>query len=197
MVGRLTFYKGEFTMYNIENKSNIYYLWNIQTQTESKIGDYNAVVRFIASRYREKLWIDWYYNPVSNAILDSYGCNKNDGDKNYQIYDGLGRTINPRIFEKEAWALYKKGIPEKTYSYRNHKNTGVFRYDPVPRSRKRRGGPSVRPRRLKHLKAMYANPEYKGYNRGSSKDYPLGWWDDWYRKRERNWKSQRKHQWKG
>ena len=48
MVGRLTFYKGEFTMYNIENKSNIYYLWNIQKQTESKIGDYDAVVRLIA-----------------------------------------------------------------------------------------------------------------------------------------------------
>ena len=97
-------------MYNIENKSNIYYLWDTQKQTESKIGDYDAVVRLIASCYREKLWIDWRYKPILNPILDSYGCNKNDGDKEYQIYDGLGRTINPRIFEKEAWALYKKGI---------------------------------------------------------------------------------------
>ena len=43
---------------------------------------------------------------------------------------------------------------------------------------------------------MYANPEYKDFNRGSRKDYPIGWWDDWYRSRERNWKSQRRHQWK-
>lgn len=45
-------------------------------------------------------------------------------------------------------------------------------------------------------KRMYANPEYKEFNRGSHKDLPDGWWDDWYRHREKNWKKHRKYQWK-
>lgn len=28
---------------------------------------------------------------------------------------------------------------------------------------------------------MYDNPEYKGFNRGSKKEIPSGWWDDWDR----------------
>lgn len=100
------------------------------------------------------------------------------------------------IIENES-NIYPKDTVGKFYFYKINMNTGVFRYDPVPYCRKHRGGPRVRPRRIKHLKAMYDNPEYKGYNRGSKKDLPLGWWDDWYRHNERNWKSQRKHQWKG
>lgn len=62
--------------------------------------------------------------------------------------------------------------------------------------RKRRGGPHVHPRKIKHIAVMYSNPEFKEFNRGSRNDYPDGWWDNWYRVRERNWKSQRCHQWK-
>ena len=62
--------------------------------------------------------------------------------------------------------------------------------------RKWRGGPAVKPRKSKHIKMMYDNPEYKGFNRGSKKEIPGGWWDDLDRSVEKNWKSQRKHQWK-
>lgn len=74
---------------------------------------------------------------------------------------------------------------------------GVFRETSVPHTGKHRGGPSIRPRKIKHIVAIYKNPEYKEFNRGSHKELPDGWWDDWTRSVERNWKSQRKvrHQW--
>jgi len=74
---------------------------------------------------------------------------------------------------------------------------GVFRETSVPHTGRYRGGPSIRPRKIKHIVAMYGNPEYKEFNRGSHKELPDGWWDDWTRSVERNWKSQRKvrHQW--
>ena len=51
--------------------------------------------------------------------------------------------------------------------------------------------------RIKHLKQMYANPDYKEFNRGSHKDVPDGWWDDFPpRCNQRSWKKHRKHQWK-
>lgn len=90
---------------------------------------------------------------------------------------------------------------KKDYFYfnKNEIYKDTFRRTPIEGISKWRGGPSVRPRRIKHLKAMYANPEYKKFNRGSHKDIPDGWWDDWRRCKEKNWKSQskRRHQWKG
>lgn len=188
-------------MYNIYNKSNIYYLWNIKRQKTSLIGDERDLINFIARNFR-RCW-DCFFEPTNhyhNPILDSFACNANEIDKEYQIFDGYGRCINPKIYEKEALKLYfskYKDKDKKFYWRKKYKNTVRFRYDPIPYSRKRRGGPRVKSRRIKHLKAMYANPEYKGFNRGSSKDCPLGWWDDWCRHTERNWKSQRQHQWKG
>lgn len=120
----------------------------------------------------------------------------------YQYYDGYNRNIDPRIYYKTAhllWVEKYKNLPEEDWlNKRDRQKTykGEFRKEPVEGIRKRRGGPYCRPRRLRGIAAMYANPEYKDFNRGSRKDYPEGWWDDWYRSRERNWKSQRRHQWK-
>ena len=120
----------------------------------------------------------------------------------YQYYDGYNRIIDPHIYYKTAhllWVEKYKNLPEEDWlNKRDRQKTykGEFRKEPVEGIRKRRGGPYCHPRRLRGIAAMYANPEYKDFNRGSRKDYPEGWWDDWYRSRERNWKSQRRHQWK-
>ena len=120
----------------------------------------------------------------------------------YKYYDGYNRNIDPHIYYKTAhllWVEKYKNLPEEYWlNKRDRQKTykGEFRKKPVEGIRKRRGGPYRRPRRLRGIAAMYANPEYKDFNRGSRKDYPEGWWDDWYRSRERNWKSQRRHQWK-
>lgn len=123
----------------------------------------------------------------------------------WKYFDSYGRNIMPKSFYNRAYTLYMEVLrydPPKDYYEiwkKNKKNKlykGEFRRTPVEGIHKRRGGPYVRPRKIKHIAAMYANPEYKEFNRGSRDDYDDGLWDDWYRANERNWKSQRKHQWK-
>lgn len=135
---------------------------------------------------------------------DVWGFLVNDRMKD-QYYDGYGRQIDPHIYYNSAhllWVEKYKNLPSETIEQtlkkwkKNKTYCGEFRKEPVEGIRKRRGGPYARPRKIKHIAAMYSNPEFKEFNRGSRNDYPDGWWDDWYRVRERNWKSQRRHQWK-
>ena len=71
-----------------------------------------------------------------------------------------------------------------------------YRKDPVPHTRKWRGGPSQSPPHTAKIMRMYANPDYKYFNRGSTKEIRQ-WWDDHYRRTQRSWKEQSKarHQW--
>jgi hypothetical protein len=189
-------------MYNVYNKSEIYYFWNIDTQQKYLIGNEKELVHWLAKQYRPDVWCG---SELHNDTLDSFACHENDlkYGKHCQILDGFDRCINPKIYEREARLLYlnyyKHKMVRSDYFYWRKNNVNyVFRYDPVPRTHKRKGGPCVRPRRIKSLKQMYANPEHKDFNRGSHKDVPDGWWDDWYRCNQKNWKKQskRRHQWK-
>jgi hypothetical protein len=189
-------------MYNVYNKSEIYYFWNIDTQQKYLIGNEKELVHWLAKQYRPDVWCG---SELHNDTLDSFACHENDlkYGKHCQILDGFDRCINPKIYEREARLLYlnyyKHKMVRSDYFYWRKNNVNyVFRYDPVPHTHKRKGGPCVRPRRIKSLKQMYANPEYKEFNRGSHKDVPDGWWDDWYRCNQKNWKKQskRRHQWK-
>lgn len=189
-------------MYNVYNKSEIYYFWNIDTQQKYLIGNEKELVHWLAKQYRPDVWCG---SELHNDTLDSFACHENDlkYGKHCQILDGFDRCINPKIYEREARLLYlnyyKHKMVRSDYFYWRKNNVNyVFRYDPVPRTYKRKGGPCVRPRRIKSLKQMYANPEYKEFNRGSHKDVPDGWWDDWYRCNQKSWKKQskRRHQWK-
>lgn len=190
-------------MYNVYNKSEIYYFWNIDTQQKYLIGNEKELVHWLAKQYRHDVW--WGGSELHNETLDSFACHENDlkHGKHCQILDGFDRCINPKIYEREARLLYlnyyKHKMVRSDYFYWRKSNVNyVFRYDPVPYTYKRKGGPHVRPRRIKSLKQMYANPEYKEFNRGSHKDVPDGWWDDWYRCNQKSWKKQskRRHQWK-
>lgn len=186
-------------MYNIYNKSECIYLWDAYTQKESLVGTEKDLIKLLARSYTYWLGTDY-----SNTYLDNFGCSPNETNKRYQFFDGCGRCINPKIYEKDAWLLYlkkhKNSQVKTNYSYwrRNKIYKGTFRRTPVEGISKWRGGPNVKPRKVKPIQAMYANPEYKEFNRGSHKEVPDGWWDDWYRHVEKNWKSQRKtrHQWK-
>ena len=189
-------------MYNVYNKSEIYYFWNIDTQTKSLIGNEKELVHWLAKQYRPDIWCG---SELHNETLDSFACHENDlkYGKHCQILDGFDRCINPKIYEREARLLYlnyykHKKVKSDYFYWRKNNVKYVFRYDPIRYTGKRKGGPGVRPRRIKSLKQMYTNPEYKGFNRGSHKDIPDGWWDDWYRCNQKSWKSQskRRHQWK-
>lgn len=72
----------------------------------------------------------------------------------------------------------------------------TFRKDPVPHTKKIRGGPKYPPPHTAKIFRMYANPEFKGFNRKTKKCIP-SWWDDRNRIVQKSWKEQSKarHQW--
>lgn len=204
-------------MYNIYNKSESIFLWDAVKGKEYFIGNEKDLITFIAKAYR-RTWV--FDTQEANIYLDDFYCNNNEAlsvssftwgycnyysTKRYTFYDGENRTINPKDYEYEAHKLYiekyKKENKLDRYSYgwwRNNQTIykGTFRRTPVEGIHNYNKGRHVKPRRIKTLQLMYDNPEFKEFNRGSHKDVPDGWWDDWYRHTERNWKSQRKTQWK-
>lgn len=203
-------------MYNIYNKSESYFMWDAVKEKEYFIGNEKDLITLLANGYRRNYNL---YSPCfSNPYFDEFYCNDKELDvmnhiifdiyegKRYRFYDGLGRIINPKNYEYEAKKIFdnrrshKKMDNYEKYSWRkfNHMKSyrGEFRRTPVEGIHNYNRGRSVKPRRLKQLYNMYSNPDFKEFNRGSHKDVPDGWWDDWYRHTERNWKSQRKTQWK-
>lgn len=190
-------------MYNVYNASEIFYLYDIYDGKTSLIGNEKDLIKKIAAAYT------FWWDPLKdyhNTFLDNFACSQGDVivTTRWQFFDGVGRVINPKIYEEQAYALwvkkYKKKQDKRDYRYwqKNKIYKGVFRRTPVEGIHKWRGGPSVRPRHIKHIKILYSIPEYKMFNRGSHKEISLGWWDDWHRCKNKNWKSQskRRHQWK-
>lgn len=184
-------------MYQIENKSDIFVEHCIgfcRTNKIDRIGTEQNLIVYLANGFRH----------FSNYLGWDEGYNNSRFAEHF--FDGYGRDINGYAYKKDAWKYYcqyircKDNEVKKNYFYWSKSKTykGIFRRTPVEGIHKIRGGPSTRPRRIKQIKAMYANPEYKEFNRGSHKEVPDGWWEDWYRCKEKNWKSQskRRHQWK-
>lgn len=182
-------------MYNVYNPSECFYVWEIQKERLSLIGNENDFIDYLARGY------NWWGG--DNARFN-FICHQNEytPDKYYQYFRGEV-CINPRDWEKQALSWYKKKYKNQKdrdyYKYwkKNKVYKGSFRQGPVEGIHKYRGGSGYRPPKTKHIFAMYANPEYKEYNRGTKKIIPK-WWDDKIRQVEMNWKSQRKtkHQWK-
>lgn len=189
-------------MYNVYNKSESIFLWDANLAKEIFIGNEEDLIIFLAKNYKKNIY--WLDRSITNSYLDNFYCNENEfytnyPQKSYIFFDGNNRILNPKDYEKSAYDLYlkkyKKLGKKDYYSWRNPYYKGTFRRTPVEGIHRYKG-PRVKPRRIKPLKKMYANPEFKEFNRGSHKDVPDGWWDDWYRCVEKNWKSQRKTQWK-
>ena len=165
------------------------------------------------------------YNPfiekctcdLNELVELSWGCYY----RRYVIYDNFNRIINIHDFKDDALNLYQKQVKEgknNTYSLstynlwlwlkrsptRSRKYNFLrrmdfnyeYRKDPVPHTRKIRGGGRWSPPHTAKIKRMYNNPEYKEFNRGSKKEVP-DWWDDRTRCVQRSWKEQSKarHQW--
>ena len=141
--------------------------------------------------------------------------------KTYILFDNFGRIINIHDFESDALKLYEKwkadGTIEKyiwenirwrsKYRYKIHnlkkyeylkKREIMFEYrkDPVPFVHKWRGGSSHSGPGTARIIRMFANPDYKEFNRGSRHGIPH-WWDDRSRCIQKSWKEQSKarHQW--
>ena len=156
------------------------------------------LIRYIANGFHFSFWSE--LEKLSDEKIENYNENNR---LNYEYFDSEGRRIDPYPCKKDAFEYYLKKIKNKDNSVKNHwqKNKtykGIYRQTPVEGIRKQRGGPSVRPRKIRHIALMYSNLEYKSFNRGSRSDYPEGWWDDFDRHVEKSWKrqSKRRHQWK-
>jgi len=202
-------------MYNVNNP-HYYKIWdgNYQEFIDYCYSD-EELIKFIARYYHENYLVNMAdlvdNRKFSNKFIDYCACSSKDkGYKRYQIFDNYNRIINVKDYADDAFALwkkqgqvydywwhFKKKIRSKKYrqhlkDYSNYR----FRKDPVPGTRKRRGGPWWSPPHTAGIKRIYANPAYKGFNRGSFHGIP-DWWDDRYRCVQKNWKEQRKvrHQW--
>lgn len=193
-------------MYHIENKSDIFVEYYVdsfhQNYKIERIGNEKDLIVYLANGFFKPFD---YYDYDNRSKYDYMGYKNIRFAQSY--FDGYGRNINGHAYKEDAWTYYcqyirgKDALDKRDSSYwrKNKKYKGIFRKTPVEGIHKWRGGPSVRPPRNKHLKAMYANPEYKEFNRGNHKEIPYGWWDDRPRGKEKSWKSQSKkrHQWKG
>lgn len=182
-------------MYNIINNSDIIYVYSYRQQKIIFQGIEKNLIYFLANTWRKSYSIfedESYYSFFFNAY--------NEGD--YIAYDGLYRLYNLNNYKQQSYVIYQqknKRRDEKKHYYwvKNKKYKGIYRQTPVEGLKKWRGGPSHRQPHTKHIHAMYDNPEYKEFNRGSKKLVP-SWWDDKFRHVDKCWKSQRKarHQWK-
>lgn len=190
-------------MYIIENKSDIWVTYN-QLQEGyynskiilKKIGNENDLIKFLAEGFSYFIinWDDNNNKPIymikNKRLAYLYFDGYNRKYCSYTYYNDALEYFN--LYLKNNNTFYKR----KYYKWRN-----IYRYKyrngPVEHIHKRRGGPCIKSRHIKQIKKMYLDPEQKSFNRGSINDLPLGWWDDWDRSVERNWKSQSKakHQW--
>lgn len=188
-------------MYNIYNASEVFYLYDIRKEKMSLIGDENDLINMIATAYTS--WWDWdSHKDYCNTYLDEFACSQGDvtAFTRWQFFDGFDRIINPKNYEKQAHALwvkkYKTKQDKRDYRYWNKNKTykGVFRQTPVSGLIRHHGGPYCKkPIHIAHIWRDWGNPEYDGFRRGYCPDK---WYEGGARCNERNWKSQRKHQWK-
>ena len=170
----------------------------------------NELIKFIASWYYTEEWVDDFlkhHKSLSNSFIEQCTCDMNELFKSswdqyyrcYILYDNFDRIINVHDFESDALKLYQNWEAEgktNTEVLRRIDSNYRYRKDPVPHIRKWRGGPRQSPPHTAKIMRMYANPDYKYFNRGSTKEIRQ-WWDDHHRRTQRSWKEQSKarHQW--
>ena len=101
-------------MYNVYNASEVFYLYNIYEGKTSLIGNEKDLIEKIAAAYTS--WWDWDSpKDYCNTFLDNFACSQGDvtATTKWQFFDGVGRIINPKIYEKQAHALWVKKYKQK------------------------------------------------------------------------------------
>lgn len=184
----------------------------------------DELIDFIARWYKYSYFFDescHYRKVLINLFLEKYTCDvnqlmtigKGNLPKCFIIYSNIGRIINAHDFADEAlkrwtnkgkkisdWSIYdswRRHRPKHKYlKWYRTRHTYEYRKDPVPYTRKHRGGSWWSMPRTARLIRMYKNPEYKDFNRGTMKGIPI-WWDDKIRRTQKSWKEQTKnrYQW--
>lgn len=161
----------------------------------------------------------WYYkidNEIRNSFIDKCTCIENElmsfpNYRCYMIFDNYDRIINIKDFEQDSWdffqkngeqfifyneSLWERQIKRRRAVKKKFFHTYEYRKDPVPYTRKIRGGSWWSSPHTAGIIRMYKNPEHKRFNRGSWHGVP-SWWDDRSRRVQKSWKEQtkNKYQW--
>lgn len=196
-------------MYPVDNKSNVFWKWNGQKFTCM------TKQEFLNSIYNEfkKTRVTVYYNDLKDFLEKSdlqtknYDWNISGNDKlmpeylkKISYYDGFLRRINPSDYIFEAAKMH---FSDKTGQFKYVKrdyNAYRYRYDPVPHTRKIKGGPSGsrRCRGIKRIFQAATDTEYGKYVRKKAIPFNLAPWYDCDEKSHdyKSWKSQKKEkQW--
>lgn len=190
-------------MYQIQNKSNQYYL--IFNFKRTYLGDEAAMLKYLIDswhyshfyKFEDKRLIS--VRTWNSLVFSNYSFEVKE--YTYTIIDGNGKIVDISIYKNKTLdaAKHLMDKDEQSYYIENHNKYGIYRKTPVPYTKKNcRGGPSQKVRKTARLYRMYADPEQKEYNRGSSHGIPK-WMDDFpWRKPQKSWKAQRKsrHQYK-
>ena len=201
-------------MYNVFNKSDVFYLYDFSTKQVQLIGNKKNLIAFIAKAYRCNGWSE---NRLENKYFEEVNMGndiyhftktttiKNDDDtyqyieekcynyRRYMFYDGYDRIVDIRLFEDEC----------KKY-YHAHKNDRKiyrfnFKHTQHPKSHARNFYKHTFTHNrmcVRKLDDMFEHDvDYKDYHFKKLEDpidgYP-DWWDDTNRRVEGNWKSQYK-----
>ena len=179
-------------MYQINNKSEIYYLYNCETDKHFYIGNKDDLLRLLANEFNtygykdSSRWSNDYFDRLNLTMDDTvhyYLLFEEDyyGIRPFVFYDGESRIIDIRLFFNESVQYYLEGkFPIRKYHYRrwNKKKHVYGRYkNEMPRT--------------KRTKTINSIPEHKSFVRRRDKEFPM-YTDDTYYTVSYSWKDQYK-----
>lgn len=195
-------------MYKIENKSFVFYRYNIKTGELFLIGGIDEMIMETYKHFAsDKSYFDMNYSvtDLNTTGKDQYSVNniyETRKELKPVIYlDGYNRIINPRNFLKEAMKKYKylqskeiyhqKTYAEIKYGKRNY----LYRFDPVPGIHKCKSySNGLKNRGIHRLYSLISDPEYGRYIR--KKAIPPIYNDNRRYRTCESWKKQKKRkQW--
>lgn len=206
-------------MYNVYNKSEIFYMYSFDKDETVLIGDKQDLLLFLSKGFRLKpSFILFEQNYKRKDTLNNYNNeyfdNINMGNDTYcvktffnmdfysieyipQKYlfsDGYGRIIDVRDFRQEAFSVYLEEL-NKPFRFNFRRYYGFNRTRSHSKYSWKNKFPGNR-NCVRRLDSMFKrDPDFKDYNfkriEDANNPYP-DWWDDASRRVEGNWKSQYK-----
>ena len=181
-------------MYNVYNKSDVYFKYNLSDDKLTLIGNRNDFLKeiYLMSK-NEKM------GPKDKPITERTSILRN-----VLYLDGYYNTVDPKNYLEEAFILFDKKVSRFNHcSYSNFgKDNYKFRSGPVSHTGSKRGvgHHTKKCRGMKRIHVMVSDVEYGKYIRNKAIPFNEHQWDDAYdgvsSRKHKSWKSQKKRkQW--
>lgn len=183
-------------MYNVYNKSDVYFKYNLSDDKLTLIGNRNDFLKEIylmSKKYNNDEKSRVQHITEITSIL-----------RNILYFDGYYNTVDPKKYLEEAFTLFDKKVNHFNHcSYNNFgKNNYKFRSGPVSHTGSKRGVEyhTKRYRGIKRIHVMVSDVEYGKYIRNKAIPFNEHQWDDSYDgsslRKHKSWKNQKKRkQW--